>query len=82
MSVSVATALRLSLLGERALAKKKVMDKHATLGKMQSPVALQLRQALAMFCVPEEDPLVIAAACEKLAVERPGHCPDVIAAIF
>ena len=51
---------------------------------MQTPVALQLRQALALFCVPEDDPSVIAAACENLmlAVERPGDCPDPIAAIF
>ena len=35
-------------------------------------VALQLHQTLALFCVPEDDPLVIAAAREKVAVASPG----------
>ena len=33
------------------------------------PVALSLRETLALFCVPEDDPLVTDAACEQLAVE-------------
>jgi hypothetical protein len=31
------------------------------------------------FRVPEDDPPVLAAACENLAVERPGDRPDIIA---
>ena len=55
---------------------------YATLGTMQSLVTLQLHHALALFCVPKYDPLVSAAACENLAVDRPGHCTDTTAAIF
>jgi hypothetical protein len=73
MLLSLLSALRLPP-AERA--------KYATLGQMQSPVAIQLRQALALFCVPEDDPAVSAAACENLAVPRPGHCNDITAAIF
>ena len=49
---------------------------------MQSPVALQLRQSLALFGVPEDDHRVIPAACQQLAVERPGDCQDLTPAIF
>ena len=35
-------------------------------------VALQVRQALALFWVPQDDPAVIPAARENLAVERKG----------
>jgi hypothetical protein len=66
----------------RGVGKKNERAKHATLGKTQSPVAIQLRQALALFCVPEDDLHVIAAARENPAVERPGDCVDTIAAIF
>jgi len=34
---------------------------------MQSPVAIQLRQALALFGVPEDDPPVLASARENVA---------------
>ncbi len=44
-------------------------------------MALQLRQALALVWVPQDDP-VIPAARENLAVERKGDRPDTIAAIF
>jgi hypothetical protein len=45
-------------------------------------VALQLRQALALFWVPQNDLLVTPAAREKLAVKTPGDRPDPTAAIF
>jgi hypothetical protein len=48
---------------------------------MQSPVAIQLHQALALLGVPEDDLPVIPAAGDN-AVARDGDCPDSIAAIF
>ncbi len=45
-------------------------------------MALQLRQELALFWVPQDDLLVIPAARKNLAVGRPGNCIDTIAAIF
>jgi hypothetical protein len=45
-------------------------------------VALQLRQALPLVWVPQDDPPVIPAARENLAVGRNGDRPDPIAAIF
>ena len=45
-------------------------------------MALQLRQELALFWVPQDDLAVIPAARKHLAVGRPGECPDPIAAIF
>ena len=45
-------------------------------------MALQLRQALALCWVPQDDLPVIPAARKNLAVGRPGDCPDIIAAIF
>jgi len=45
-------------------------------------VALQIRQALALFWVPQDDPAVIPAARENLAVERKGDRPDNIAVAF
>ncbi len=45
-------------------------------------MALQLRQALALLWVPQDDLRVIPAARKNLAVGRPGDCPDKIAAIF
>ena len=45
-------------------------------------MARQLRQALALFWVPQDDLLVIPAARNNLAVGRPGDCLDPIAAIF
>jgi len=68
--------------GTRRRQKKNKRANHATLGKTQSPVAIQLRQALALFCVPEDDLVVIGAARENPAVERPGDCVDTIAASF
>jgi hypothetical protein len=35
--------------------------------QLSSPVAIQLRQALALFCVPEDDPPVLASARENVA---------------
>ena len=45
-------------------------------------MALQLRQALALVWVPQDDLAVIPAARENLAVERKGDRVDTIAAIF
>ena len=45
-------------------------------------MAIQLRQALALLWVPQDDLRVIPAARKNLAVGRPGDCPDKIAAIF
>ena len=45
-------------------------------------MALQLRQALALCWVPQDDLSVTPAARKKLAVERPGQCVDNTAAIF
>ena len=45
-------------------------------------MALQLRQALALCWVPQDDFPVIPAARKNLAVVRPGDCPDIEAAIF
>ena len=45
-------------------------------------MALQLRQELALFWVPQDDLAVTPAARKNLAVGRPGDCPDQIAAIF
>ena len=56
--------------------------KHATLGKMQSPVAIQLHQSLALVWVPQNDLVVTPAARENLAVERKVDREDKIAAIF
>jgi hypothetical protein len=45
-------------------------------------VALQLRQALALVWVPQDDLAVIPAARENLAVERKGDRVDRSAVIF
>jgi hypothetical protein len=45
-------------------------------------VALERLQALALFWVPQNDPVVTPAAREKLAVERKVDREDTIAAIF
>ena len=42
-------------------------------------MALERLQALALFWVPQDDPAVIPAARENLAVERKGDRPDKIA---
>ena len=39
-------------------------------------MALERLQALALFWVPQDDPLVPPAAREKLAVKTPGDCID------
>ena len=54
---------------------------HATLRKMQSPVALERLQALACARVPELHRLVIARTGEQ-PVNRPRHSDDPITAIF
>ena len=43
---------------------------------------LERLQALALFWVPQDDPLVLPAARENLTVGRKGDRPDVTAAIF
>ena len=43
---------------------------------------LQLRQALVLFWIQQDDPAVVPAARENLAVKTPGDRPDPIAAIF
>ena len=43
-------------------------------------MALQLRQALALCWVPQDDFPVIPAARKNLAVVRPGYCLDPTAA--
>ena len=48
---------------------------------MQSPVALERLQAIALFWVPQNDLVVGPAAREKLAVKTPGDAVDPIAAI-
>ena len=45
-------------------------------------MALERLQALALFWVPQNDPVVTPAAREKLAVERKVDREDTIAAIF
>ena len=45
-------------------------------------MALERLQALALFWVPQDDPPVIPAARENLAVGRKGDRPDPIATIF
>ncbi len=45
-------------------------------------MAIQLRQALALFGVPQDDLPVFPAARENLAVGRPGEGVDLTAAIF
>ena len=45
-------------------------------------MALQLRQELALFWVPQDDLAVTPAARKNLAVGRPGDCPDPRTAIF
>ena len=65
--------------------KKKKLDrgKHATLGKMQSPVALELLELLARSHIPQPDAVVVvtktptpAARCEHGAVERESDVVD------
>ena len=87
MSITVVYAspplnLRLSP-GERGETKKKKLDrgKHATLGKMQSPVALELLELLARSHIPQPDAVVVwtktpAARCEHGAVERESDVVD------
>ena len=45
-------------------------------------MALERLQALALFWVPQNDPVVTPAARENLAVERKVDREDMIAAIF
>ena len=63
--------------------KKKKLDrgKHATLGKMHSPVALELLELLARSHIPQPDAVVVlmitpAARCEHGAVERESDVVD------
>ena len=57
------------------------------IGKQKKPIllenGLERLQALALFRVPQDDPLVpLAAARENLTVGRKGDRPDLTAAIF
>ncbi len=63
--------------------QKKNLDrgKHATLGKMQSPVSLELLELLARSHIPQPDAVVVltiipAARCEHGAVERETDVVD------
>jgi hypothetical protein len=72
MSALLVTSLRLSPADR---------GKHATLRKMQPPVALERLQALACARVPELHRHVQARTGEQ-PVNRPRHSQDRIAAIF
>ena len=56
------------------------------IGKQKKPIllenGLERLQALALFWVPQDDPLVVPAARENLTVGRKGDRPDATAAIF
>ena len=56
------------------------------IGKQKKPIllenGLERLQALALFWVPQDDPLVTPAARENLTVGRKGDRPDLTAAIF
>ncbi len=56
------------------------------IGKQKKPIllenGLERLQALALFGVPQDDPLVTPAARENLTVGRKGDRPDLTAAIF
>jgi len=56
------------------------------IGKQKKPIllenGLERLQALALFWVPQDDPLVLAAARENLTVGRKGDRHDPTAAIF
>ena len=57
--------------------------RHATLGKMQSPVALELLELLATTNIPQADRLVIRRTDEKLVIRGAElDAIDAIAAIF
>ena len=55
------------------------------IGKQKKPIllnGLERLQALALFWVPQDDPLVTPAARENLTVGRKGDRPDLTVAIF
>ena len=56
------------------------------IGKQKKPIllenGLERLQALALFGVPQDDPLVTPAARENLTVGLKGDRPDLTAAIF
>jgi hypothetical protein len=56
------------------------------IGKQKKPIllenGLERLQALTLFWVPQDDPLVLPAARENLTVGRKGDRPDPFAAIF
>jgi hypothetical protein len=57
--------------------------RHATLGKIQSPVALELLELLATTNIPQADRLVIRRTDEKLVIRGAElDAIDAIAAIF